>query len=109
MGAMRAQTRRREVLSQIAPDSRGAPALSGIGREASTRQFSRRVEQGGRSVSSRLSVRSALAALAVAALGAALAAPAPAQEALVTVGSPPVGPFSQNKQNEPAVAVDPSD
>src|SRR5436190_18305214 len=37
---------------------------------------------------------------------AAIAGAAPAgTEALVTVGSPPA-PFSQNKQNEPAIAVD---
>jgi len=39
----------------------------------------------------------------VAAVG--MAAPAAAQDVLVTNGSPP-GPFSQNKQNEPAVAID---
>src|SRR6185312_3904850 len=39
----------------------------------------------------------------VAAVG--MAAPAAAQDVLVTSGSPP-GPFFQNKQNEPAVAID---
>ena len=38
----------------------------------------------------------------------AAAAPATAQDVRVSAGSPP-GPFSQNKQNEPAVAVDASD
>jgi hypothetical protein len=48
-----------------------------------------------------------VAAVGVALPGAATAQPLPG-EALVTVGSPP-GPFSQNKQNEPAVAVNASD
>jgi hypothetical protein len=38
----------------------------------------------------------------------AAAAPAAAQDQLVSAGSP-ASPFSQNKQNEPAVAVDPTD
>ena len=37
--------------------------------------------------------------------GAAVAVGSPAGDTLVTKGSP-VGPFSQNKQNEPAVAID---
>ena len=49
--------------------------------------------------------RRALVIVAIATL--AMASPASAQggDSLVTVGSPPT-PFSQNKQNEPAVAVD---
>src|SRR5215208_8302448 len=45
-------------------------------------------------------------ALAVVSAGAVIAAPASAQsDVLVSNGSPP-GPFAQNKQNEPAVAID---
>jgi hypothetical protein len=52
-------------------------------------------------------LRSAVSALAAAVLVAALAGPAAAQDTRVSIGSPP-GPFSQNKQNEPAVAIDPN-
>jgi hypothetical protein len=45
--------------------------------------------------------------VAAAVLVAGLAAPAAAQDTRVSIGSP-VAPFSQNKQNEPAVAIDPS-
>ena len=41
-------------------------------------------------------------------LAAAFAGPAAAQDTRVSIGSPP-SPFSQNKQNEPAVAIDPHD
>ena len=49
------------------------------------------------------SARSALWTVAAAVLVAGLAGPAAAQDTRVSIGSP-VGPFSQNKQNEPAVA-----
>ena len=49
-------------------------------------------------------VAAALASLATALAGAAVAVAAPS-DVLVTTGSP-VTPFSQNKQNEPAVAID---
>jgi len=58
--------------------------------------------------------RQAVVATAVLATAAALTGPAtgtawaiPAAETIVTEGSPPA-PFSQNKQNEPWVAIDPS-
>ena len=51
--------------------------------------------------------RPALCALAAALLAVTLAGPAAAQDTRVSIGSPP-SPFSQNKQNEPAVAIDPS-
>lgn len=54
----------------------------------------------------RRSVALIVPALAAAVVGVALAIPAAETE--VTVGSP-TAPFSQNKQNEPWVAVDPSD
>jgi hypothetical protein len=49
---------------------------------------------------------SARAAVLTAALFVVLAVPASAQSVRVSVGSPLTGPFSQNKQNEPAVVVD---
>jgi len=52
------------------------------------------------------SARSALCTLAATVLVAALAGPAAGQDTRVSIGSP-ASPFSQNKQNEPAVAVDP--
>ena len=57
-------------------------------------------------VAHRLS-RPALCTFAAAVLVAVLAGPAAAQDTRVSIGSPP-SPFSQNKQNEPAVAIDPS-
>ncbi len=52
--------------------------------------------------------RPALCTFAATVLVAALAGPAAAQDTRVSIGSPP-SPFSQNKQNEPAVAIDPND
>src|SRR5215208_618727 len=57
-------------------------------------------------VRTRLAVLAGLAVLA--ALPAAAGAAPDPRDGLVTSGSP-VGPFSQNKQNEPGVAVNPFD
>jgi hypothetical protein len=62
-------------------------------------------DERGTSLATRLPFRSALTALAVICT-AALAAPALGADTRVSIGSPTT-PFSQNKQNEPAVAVDP--
>jgi hypothetical protein len=49
-----------------------------------------------------------LVAVAVLLPAAVAGATDPGSDTLVTVGSPP-SPFAQNKQNEPAVAVNPAD
>ncbi|WP_157623232.1 sialidase family protein [Terrabacter sp. Root181] len=46
-----------------------------------------------------------IVSVATALAGAAVAVASPATDGIVSVASPP-GPFSQNKQNEPAVAID---
>src|SRR6185312_16667990 len=77
-------------------------AVSGVvGTDRAPRSFHHR---GGVCV---VSHRSALCTLAAAVIAVALAGPAAAQDTRVSIGSP-TGPFSQNKQNEPAVAIDPS-
>src|SRR6476659_4882143 len=50
----------------------------------------------------------ALVSVATALAGAAVAVAAPTTDTRVSVGSQPT-PFSQNKQNEPAVAIDAHD
>ena len=50
-------------------------------------------------------ITASLAVVATAIIGAAVSVAAPATDTLVSVGSPTT-PFSQNKQNEPAVAID---
>ena len=49
-----------------------------------------------------------IVSVATALAGAAVAVASPATDGIVSVASPP-GPFSQNKQNEPAVAIDAHD
>ncbi|GAA2742079.1 hypothetical protein GCM10009868_10660 [Terrabacter aerolatus] len=56
----------------------------------------------------RRTVTAVLASLATVFAGAAVAVAAPSADTLVSVGSPPT-PFSQNKQNEPTVAIDAHD
>jgi len=53
----------------------------------------------------RRALTACILSVATALAGAAVAVAAPPTDTLVTVGSPPT-PFSQNKQNEPAVAID---
>ncbi len=50
-------------------------------------------------------ITASLAAVATALIGAAVSVAAVTPDTIVSVGSPPT-PFSQNKQNEPAVAID---
>jgi hypothetical protein len=63
-------------------------------------------DERGTALAIRLPVRAALIALFAVACILALAAKALAADTRVSIGSPP-GPFSQNKQNEPSVTVDP--
>src|SRR3954454_1399074 len=101
-------TRRGRHAGQPGSDLRAESALTrrgklGAGPDGSERSRVRRsTVRRERTPMSRLVVRLGLSAL----LGLAVAAPAAvAADVRVSAGSPPA-PFSQNKQNEPAVAID---
>src|SRR5215470_10777369 len=112
--ALRAFRRLRGIARALGNAQAWAPAFDGPGpgrpRDRQGRRAIRmaRYDKGGPMRTLKFAVVAAASFLVLAGAGTAMAKPAanaPVTGTLVTVGSP-ASPFSQNKQNEPAVAID---